>query len=110
MDTAVMEYAGQVVKELEIRPIKQGYDIEHDGVTISKEIVTPERALQWLTNMSINRTLRQNQVDKIKEDILNGDWEFDGQPFRFSNEGKMLDGQHRAHAIIKAGKSVPSII
>lgn len=70
--------------------------------------VTPELAQKWLgENYSKQRHLRNATVNKYASDMENGKWdETIIQPIRFTEEGKLIDGQHRLKAIVVANKTV----
>lgn len=71
------------------------------------ELMTPERAASILKNQnSKNRNIRDRSVEKIAFDILAGKWRVTHQAIAFSNDGELLDGQHRLSAIVKANKAV----
>lgn len=67
-----------------------------------KEIITPERAHELLELNHNNRNLAQRFVDRYASDMAAGLWRDVGDPLRFSKD-RLLDGQHRLHAIIKSG-------
>lgn len=39
-----------------------------------------------------------------------GFWHFDGAPIRFSDDGTLLDGQHRLHAIIQSNTTLDMLV
>lgn len=61
--------------------------------------VTPAMAKEWLTYNTRNRSVSRVTVLKYREDMMHGRWEFDGSPIRFSKAPRLLDGQHRLHAL-----------
>ena len=81
----------------------------HKGImSITSKIitVTPADAMKFLANMVHNRPLSQHNVKLYVEEILSGRWGLTGQGIIFDEKGRLLDGQHRMHAVIKAGKSI----
>jgi hypothetical protein len=70
--------------------------------------VTPTIAKQWLaTNTENNRRVRQERVDFYAAEMLSGRWvESSGETIKFDRSGKLIDGQHRLAAIIKANKTM----
>lgn len=74
--------------------------------------VTPEMALNWINENreTANRHLNNTVVAKYASDIANGNWQVNGSSIVFSKDGKLLDGQHRLHAIVKAGKPVQTLV
>lgn len=70
--------------------------------------VTPAQAKAFLTkNLKDNRKLRRTYIDYLADCILRGEWKLTHQGIAISSAGELLDGQHRMHAIIKAGVAVP---
>ncbi len=74
--------------------------------TAKVENITPKRAMQLLKNNTNNRKLNIRTVNYYAEQILRGEWILTGQGISISEEGNVLDGQHRLNAIIKADKPV----
>ena len=85
-------------------------DKKHD-ITFAIEKITPQLAQYYLTKNTGNyRTLLSSRVDQYKSDIINGKWEFNGEPIQFSKSGKLLNGQHRLTAIWLSGKTVEMVV
>lgn len=75
------------------------------------EMIDPVKAMNWLeTNKFENRRVDDRNVDKIARDIKNKKWIYDGNPIRFDTKGNVLDGQHRLWAIVKANRTVKSLV
>jgi hypothetical protein len=55
-----------------------------------------------------NRALRPKVIDAYARDMLSGNWRVTHQGIAVSSCGKMIDGQHRLHALRKAG--YPAIV
>lgn len=72
--------------------------------------VTPWVAGRWLERNMHNRTLNEGAVKKYVEDICADDWKLQGDAFRFDRDGELIDGQHRCHAVVAAGRSVSSYV
>jgi hypothetical protein len=68
--------------------------------------VTPEMAAAWLETNENNRSHRKLQVAKYAKDMREGRWGFVADPIRFSDTGKLLDGQHRLRAIVESGVTI----
>ncbi|MCL2623156.1 MAG: hypothetical protein FWD31_05750 [Planctomycetaceae bacterium] len=73
-------------------------------------IVTPEMAKQWLLKNNFNRPLKPKLVENYVRQIESGNWRRTHQGIAFDDEGVVLDGQHRLHAIIRTGQSLPMLI
>jgi len=70
--------------------------------------ITPELAAQMLAANINNRPVAQAHVARLANDMKNGKWKLNGDMIRNSKKGRVLDGQHRLHAIIKAGVAIVS--
>ena len=71
-------------------------------------MLTPDRAREWI-ELSVEdpRKLRENQVETMARDIVNGRWRRIANAIHFSyasgEQGpQMFDGQHRVNAVIRA--------
>lgn len=69
-------------------------------------LVTPELAEKWLRLNKKNRSLSKGLLTDLTGRMNRGEWLLNGQPVIFSNEGYLLDGQHRLNAVIKHGSPV----
>jgi hypothetical protein len=79
----------------------------------SKKVrVTPDQAAAWLrpeVNHD-NRSLRHEHVVYLANEILHDRWQVTNQGLGFSETGRLLDGQHRLSAIVRAGKAVDILV
>jgi hypothetical protein len=73
-------------------------------------IISKELANQMLKRNGKNRSLNQKHVKFLSEEMINGNWLFDGQPIRFSDDGRLLDGQHRLNAVVDSDTSQEFLI
>lgn len=76
------------------------------------ETITPEIAAKWL-HPSINRdnrTVRDSHVDYLAREIVDGKWQVTHQGIAFSKDGRLIDGQHRLNAIVRAGIPVKCMV
>lgn len=73
-------------------------------------VVTPAMAKEWLTDNNFNRPLKPHLVEKYVRLILSGKWQRTHQGVAFDGRGLTIDGQHRLHAIIRTGQSLPMLI
>jgi hypothetical protein len=65
------------------------------------EIIDPAFAKQALDNQVTNRRLSQAKVAQYARDMKDGKWnENNGETIKFTDDGRLLDGQHRLAAII----------
>lgn len=74
-----------------------------------EEIITPAKARVYLEGNTLNRPLSNKHVDYLAREINSGCWQFNAETIKF-NGSKLLDGQHRLHAVIKSGKPIRSIV
>lgn len=74
-------------------------------VTTRLMSITPELASEWLQKNYIGqRKISQRVVNAYAHDIKNGNWDIDSpDPIMFSTDDTLINGQHRLHAIIRAG-------
>lgn len=80
------------------------------SLTAKVEEITPELAKLLLRQNTRNRSLRQADVDKYARDMKAGRWRTTGEAIKISESGVLLDGQHRLHAVIKAGVPVKTLV
>lgn len=78
--------------------------------------INPEIARSLLdANGNANRDVTQTQVQNFANDMKAGRWQVTHQPIALTgpsleDPGELLDGQHRLHAVIDAGATVPMLI
>jgi hypothetical protein len=73
--------------------------------------VTPQEATLWLdTKRGKNRPISENAVAKYCQEMLAGRFVDNGKGLVFGVSGRLLDGQHRLSACIRANKSFPTTI
>ncbi len=87
--------------------------------TLSQQVVqvTPQMAKEWLERANshgFNRRLKRRAVERYAADMQAGRWQLNGEPIIFGDAGEgdvlLLDGQHRLHAVVRAGVTVPMSI
>lgn len=78
--------------------------------TMKVVTVTPDLARQWLERNMGNRPVALAVVTRYAEEMKAGRWKLTGDAIRFSNSGKLIDGQHRLHAIVKAGVAITCVV
>lgn len=72
--------------------------------------LTPDAARRLLANNTHNRPLRSKLVSKLAKIIDEKRWKFNGASIVVDKKGRLLDGQHRLHAIVRADKSVRTVL
>ena len=69
-----------------------------------KVVITPQTAEQILSLNTDNRPIKTTYVLRLAEQMAKGYWSYTMDAIRISQEGILLDGQHRLHACIKSQK------
>lgn len=78
--------------------------------------ITPVTAEMWLKTSEGNprfktgRFVNRKKVDKIKSDILRGEWNPGPSSIAFDENMRLVDGHHRLTAIKEAGIPVESLV
>jgi hypothetical protein len=72
--------------------------------------VTPEVAQRLLGRNSRNRPVRASHVRQLAEAMSSGRWDFNGESIKISQDGSLLDGQHRLMAIREAQVTVRMVV
>lgn len=88
--------------------------LESKGVVVlerewSAEI-TPEIAREMLRRNFRNRAIRKDKVEMLRGVLERGEWEYNGDALRLSEDGRLLDGQHRLISIAESGISAEMIV
>lgn len=73
--------------------------------------VTPELARKMLDQNQNNRAhIRWASVSAMAAEMKRGEWKLNHQPIAFDEDGLVLDGQHRLHAIERSGATIELIV
>ena len=75
-------------------------------IKTSYVLVTPETAAEMLKHNTGNRILRPAAIATMAAQMRAGQWTTTHQGIAFDADGNLLDGQHRLHAIVKAGAPI----
>ena len=80
-----------------------------NNTEIKLEVLDPVKANVWISKLhpTRQRKAKPNKVSTYAEDMDSGNWMDEGTPFRFDENGYMIDGQHRCLAVIKSGMTIP---
>lgn len=73
--------------------------------TFERALVGRKEAEELLGNNTHNRNTRERLTNVYAADMLKGNWAETGEAIKISNEGLILDGQHRLAAIVQAATS-----
>lgn len=74
------------------------------------KLVTPEMAMELLKRNINNRRLSERTVGYYAEQMRNNEWRLTGQGISISENGVILDGQHRLEAVVRAKTPVKFLI
>lgn len=76
----------------------------HESNVISIRELNPSHAAKILENRNLsNRKINKQRVSQYTSAMKSGDWEFNGDPIRFTSDGILSDGQHRLTALVMSG-------
>ena len=70
-------------------------------ITVHVEVITPEKAKEYLATMMNNRHLSKGTVIAYATDIRSNNWDPTSM-IAFDRNGHLIDGQHRLNAVIAA--------
>jgi hypothetical protein len=84
--------------------------LPRQGVTHAIVAVGPATATRWLEGNTHNRPVRDAHVDALARDMRAGRWRMTGDSIKFSQDGTLLDGQHRLWAVVVADCTVPLLV
>ena len=76
------------------------------------EVVSPKEAADYLAASTgfRNRRLNNARVASYAKDMAAGNWELNGETIIFDENANLVNGQHRMHAVIKAGLPVQFMV
>jgi hypothetical protein len=81
-----------------------------NNIIIQLTTITPEDAARWLKCNHNNRPVRRGHVKFLAGEILNGNWQVNGQGIVISDNEEVLDGQHRLMAVIESGIAIKTLV
>lgn len=85
--------------------------LEKNKITSKTILITPQLAEEWLLTMDkIQRPLKKSHVNFLAREMSNGKWGLTGESIKFSEDGTLIDGQHRLHAVKQSGESVRMLV
>lgn len=68
--------------------------------------MTPELAQKYLDTQVLNRKLDYDWAVALAQSMEKGEWILDGNSIKMDDNGHLIDGQHRLHAVILSGMTV----
>jgi hypothetical protein len=72
--------------------------------------VTPSMARDLLAGNTENRSLRPDYVRQLAGAMKRGEWILNGEAIQVSDDGLLLNGQHRLSAVVESGVTVKMLI
>lgn len=82
-------------------------EIPYSTPKLSIERIGPNKASEYLLTNNHNRHLSATLIAKMSADMVEGRWlELRDDPIRFHENGSLISGQHRLHAVITSGKTL----
>lgn len=72
--------------------------------------VTPQLAEEWLEKNEINRKLDTKRVRMYASAMRLGAWRVSNDDICMDPTGMLLNGQHRLHAVVQSGLTVPMFV
>lgn len=86
----------------------EGVERKYPGVSVTIERITPSVAAKMLETNTHNRSL--NRFESVSKALENGEWSLNGATIVFSEDGVLLDGQHRLIACVRTGVPFDTIV
>ena len=72
--------------------------------------ISPEIAAEFLCMNKQNRHLSESVVVQYSLAMARGEWEVNGEPIIFFDNGLLANGQHRLNAVIKSNKTIDMLV
>ncbi len=77
---------------------------------IERILLTPERAMELLNHNTLNRPLSDSHVARLAHQMKTGAWIFNGDTIKVSDDGNIVDGQHRCWGCVESKTPIETII
>jgi hypothetical protein len=74
------------------------------------EVITPSDAMEWLGLNTRNRKQKERKIVEIAREIRSAHWKVNGESIIFGASGRLLDGQNRLMAIVRAEGTVVALV
>ena len=84
----------------------------NDGEKITTETITPSIAREWIAKSERfrNRRLNPSHVKHLAGMMRSGQWRMVYDPIRIDDRGRVLDGQHRLHAVVDSDVNIEALV
>lgn len=80
------------------------------AIRTTEQIITPEMAKAWLEHNTNNRKLTLRLVLEYARAMQENRWMVNGETIKIARDGRLVDGQHRLQACVKAGVAFTAIV
>src|SRR5690625_2666804 len=80
------------------------------NIRVNVVTITPQLAEQLLGKNPNNRKISRTNYNTVRRAIEHGEWELNGEAIKLSQDGTVLDGQHRLMAVRDTGISIQSLL
>jgi len=74
------------------------------------EKISPSKAKALLSRNNHNRGINDKIVREYARVMKSGQWEINGETIKIAEDGTLIDGQHRLHAIIEADTTIETYV
>lgn len=74
------------------------------------ENITPTVAAEMLRNNTGNRKVNPSSVQILAAQMKENSWKLNGEPIIISDQGNLMDGQHRLLALINSGVTLSMLV
>ena len=72
--------------------------------------ITPEMASELLKKNYANRKISKPNYTHYMTDMINGNWQLNGETIKVAIDGELIDGQNRLTACVMAGKPFRTVL
>ena len=72
--------------------------------------ITPEMASDLLKKNYANRKISKPNYTHYMTDMINGNWQLNGETIKVAIDGELIDGQNRLTACVMSGKSFRTVL
>lgn len=80
-------------------------------LSVEEVRISPQMAKSWLQDNSLlQRNVSKLTVEALARDMKAGAWQLTHQGIAFNEEGVLVDGQHRLHAIVLSDTTVTMLV
>lgn len=83
---------------------------EDFGLDITVEVISPQEAQAYLNNNAKHRPIKEKKVAEYMAEMVDGKWRLNGKTICFDSTGRLLNGQHRLSAVVRAGISLTTVV